>query len=413
MQSAESISASRSYWTHAVDAFPSPVAQFRMAQLIDLDDRLYETARIVYRFLVGWYHDGHGDALLSQRHVAKVMKQRAPAGAAVPSRNAVQRAIIALMDAGWVVRTFQGRGKGKGASRYVPVLNVLEIAAQGKFPQPAHATGPVVADDELARPNGPVVAHATGPVAPELAHATGPKTLLLDPGTDPGTSNSNVSADPALAGLAAATPAAGFERIWNAYGKLGNKRASREAWSALVEPDVDLIVERAASWAASARPGQKRMPLEKWLAAEKFDEADRQVAPKERKAKDKPPEPVTIPANDNAPATGSPECWPAGEFVGQFVEGRVEEEARELMVTMSFRIDSPGEHFGRIHEHRFWLRAIVPSYQEKGQATMTAICRAVGLRDVDDTDLLLGRPIWASSDGETIAYRPLSEAEAA
>src|SRR5688572_25826624 len=119
------------FWTHKVDAFPSPVAQFRMAQLIDFDDRLYETARIVYRFLVGWYHDEHGDALLSQRHVAKVMKQRAPEGSVVPSRNAVQRAIIALMDTGWVVRTFQGRGKGKGASRYVPVINALELAAQG------------------------------------------------------------------------------------------------------------------------------------------------------------------------------------------------------------------------------------------------------------------------------------------
>ncbi|TIV73082.1 MAG: hypothetical protein E5V89_02245, partial [Mesorhizobium sp.] len=267
----EAIASSRAYWTHKVDAFPGPVAQFRMAQLIDLDERLYETARIVYRFLVGWYHDDHGDALLSQRHVAKVMKQRAPEGAAVPSRNAVQRAIIALMETGWVVRTFQGRGKGKGASRYVPVVNVLELAAQGKFPEPAHSNGPVDGQDELAHDNGPLVAHATGPVDSELAQFGGPKTRLPDPPKGAGTGSIN-DVSPA-GGPAAVAPAAaeGFERIWKAYGKLGNKTAAREAFAAIVNSDVEHIVARATSWAASAKPGQKRMPLERWHASEKYD----------------------------------------------------------------------------------------------------------------------------------------------
>ena len=176
----------RRYWTHKVKPFPEPVAQFRMAQLIDFDDRLYETARVVYRFLVGWYHHDHGDALLSQRHVAKVMKQRAPDGASVPSRNAVQRAILALLETGWVVRTAKGRGRKKTASRYIPVINVLELAEQGKFPELAHAIGPDEDDAELAHANGPVsseLAHDNGPVDAKLAHAIGPKTLLPDPTT--------------------------------------------------------------------------------------------------------------------------------------------------------------------------------------------------------------------------------------
>jgi hypothetical protein len=37
---------------------------------------------------------------------------------------------------------------------------------------------------------------------------------------------------------------------------------------------------RAAAWAASAKPGYRRMPLQKLLAAEKYDEADRGVRPK-------------------------------------------------------------------------------------------------------------------------------------
>ncbi|MBO6725558.1 MAG: hypothetical protein JJ911_07860 [Rhizobiaceae bacterium] len=273
----EKIGETPAYWTNNVKPFPNPVAQFRMAQLIDFDARLYENARIVYRFLCAWYHDGHGDALLSQRHVAKVMKQRAPEGAATLSNRTVGRAIIALMEAGWVARTFKGRGKGRGASRYVPVVNVLELAAQGKFPEPGQYGGPV----EPGHSNGPPVGHANGPVTPEQGHPNGPKTHLPDPRTDARTGKGKVSAD---GGAAASAPAAtsGFERIWKAYGKRGNKTKSREAFGAIVEPDVKHLAERAASWAASAKPGQNRMPLEKWLAEEKYDEADRRQAKRRR-----------------------------------------------------------------------------------------------------------------------------------
>lgn len=302
----------RRYWTHKVKPFPEPVAQFRMAQLIDFDDRLYETARVVYRFLVGWYHHEHGDALMSQRHVAKVMKQRAPEGAVVPSRNAVQRAIIALMDTGWVVRTAKGRGRKKTASRYVPVVNVLELAEQGKFPELAHVNGPDEGDCVVAHANGPVLsepAHANGPDCAELAHATGPKTLLPDPRTlDSGTGNVSidVSATALAPGLAAAPGGDGFEMVWRAYGKLGNKAAARDVFATIIEPDVDHIAGRAASWAASAKPGRPRMPLEKWLAAERYDEADRSVV-RERKSK-------PTPANDNAPADIDDGEWDVGPF---------------------------------------------------------------------------------------------------
>ncbi len=293
----EKIGESRSYWTHKVDNFPSPVAQFRMSQLIDLDDRLYETARVVYRFMVGWYHDGHGDALLSQRHVAKVMKQRAPDGAVVPSRNAVQRAILALMDAGWVVRSFQGRGKGRGASRYVPVMNVLELAAQGKFPQPAHSNGPV----ELAHSIGPLVARANGPVDVEPAHSNGPKTLLPDPSTDAVTGNGNVSALADAPGGAAMQE--DFERLWKAYGKYGSKEASRKAFNAISDPNIAHMIERASAWATSAKPGQRRMSLEKWLIQERYDEADRKTVQANRVTANtnEPPLPTVAPKPSKEP----------------------------------------------------------------------------------------------------------------
>jgi hypothetical protein len=83
------------------------------------------------------------------------------------------------------------------------------------------------------------------------------------------------------------------------------------------------------------------------------------------------------------------------------------------MVTMCFRIDSPGEHFGRICEHQFWLRAVVSSYEAEGRATLSIICSALGLRDVTDTDMLLGKPLVAVSGGDGATYRPVSMSEAA
>src|SRR5690606_27636224 len=60
-------------------------------------------------------------------------------------------------------------------------------------------------------------------------------------------------------GADAPAEAGGFERVWRAYKKHGNKQASRKAFEAIPNPEVDLITSRAASWAASAKPGQRRM----------------------------------------------------------------------------------------------------------------------------------------------------------
>lgn len=107
------------------------------------------------------------------------------------------------------------------------------------------------------------------------------ESYLLSPAYKPADSKSTnaVSASgpdaeaPAVAGI-------GFERIWKAYGRYGNKQASKQAFEAITNPEMDHIVSRATAWAASAKPGRRRMPLEKWLAAEKYDEADRSVRPK-------------------------------------------------------------------------------------------------------------------------------------
>ncbi|MER9150809.1 hypothetical protein NKI30_19505 [Mesorhizobium opportunistum] len=286
----EKLGESRAYWTHEVRTYPSPVSVIRMAQLIDFDDRLYENARIVYRFLISWYHEDFGDALMSMRHVSKVMRSRAPDGVKILSHSVVQRGIIALMEAGWVARTFKGRGKGKGASRYVPVLNVLDLAAQGKFPQPSHSGGTV----EPSHANGTLVTHANGTVAAELSHANGTKTLLPDPRTDAETGNEDIDCPPPADGLAAtAAGQGGFDELYSAYGVRKEYAAARVEYEKLA-PDAALhaeMVKAARAW-RTAGGGIERMHLARWIREGRYREDPKG----ERKAKppaDKPAEAAT------------------------------------------------------------------------------------------------------------------------
>jgi hypothetical protein len=271
------IAATPAYWTHGVEPFPAPVAQGRMAQLVDFDDRLYEQARIVYRFLVYWYHDKHGDALLSQRHVAHVMKQRAPAGAKVLSRSVVQRAILALMETGWVVRSYKGRGRNKSrtGSRYIPVANVTDLAAQGKFPELTHTNGPDDIVTEPAHAIGPdkaYAAQATGPDRAYAAHANGPKTHIQDTGTIDPCTCSDMNSPPVAAGLSAAAPqGGGFERLAAAYAKAGDNLAKARAAFNDIDPDhpeLERMVRAAESWKRTATG--KRMSLERWLKEKRW-----------------------------------------------------------------------------------------------------------------------------------------------
>ncbi|WP_453964740.1 hypothetical protein [Bradyrhizobium elkanii] len=235
-----------------------------MSQLVDFDPRLSESARLVYRFLINWYHHEHGDALLSQRHVATVMKKRAPDGAECPSRSAVSRAIILLPETGWVARTNRGRGRNRSASRYIPVFNVLDLAEQGRFPELAQQVGQFGAPENrptMRATTGP----ASGPVHASTGSAGGPKTPLQDPVTD------RVlvviwmfrKLRPAAEG---GVLAGGFEALASAYAKPGdNLHGARLAYNALApgEPEQTRMVIAAESWRASAKG--PRMSLERWI----------------------------------------------------------------------------------------------------------------------------------------------------
>jgi hypothetical protein len=406
-QAEEKIGESRAYWTHKVDRFPSPVAQFRMAQLVDLDERLYENARIVYRFLVGWYHDAHGDALLSMRHVSKVMRARSPEGATVLSHSVVQRAIIALMETGWVVRTFKGRGKGKGASRYVPVLNVLELAAQGKFPEPSHCSGTV----EPSHSGGTDVSRTNGTVEGEPSHSSGTKTLIPDPLKDAGTGKEDINdCAGATAGLSAAAGAQdGVDELYAAYGVRQDFSAARIEYEKLA-PSAEQhaeIIAAARAW-RSAAGGIERMRLARWLREKRFMEDPKGERPKPTdKPKDKP---TPTPANDQFSA-GDPRAWPPGRHIVEIVDTDVKKVGGDTEVIIEFRI-LDGQRAGDRLEHRFFIEAYVGRLQEEGQAYLSAICSAVGVAAIEDTSELEFYTLAARAVDGRIAYGALDEAEA-
>ncbi|MBS3649679.1 hypothetical protein KEU06_13785 [Pseudaminobacter sp. 19-2017] len=214
-----------------------------------------------------------------------------------------------------------------------------------------------------------------------------------------------------------------FEELWCAYyprrGK--NKKEARAAYTTL-NPGPDLhgrMVEAArewqASWAAQNNPDAPRRTLAKWIEREEY-ECDPPTAykPKERKAPKVEPA-VAANENDNVPdfMVGSPKLWPAGRYVGEFIDGDIDRKGGDEEVTLAFLVNTPGEHDGKVFEHRFYTQAFIESYQREGQATLESICAAIGLNSVSDTDDILFKPLQAIANGKTVSYLPIPAEEAA
>jgi hypothetical protein len=408
-------SLTREYWTYNVGDVTGPVAQFRMSQLVDYDLRLTDPARTVYRFLIGWYMRSNGDALASVRHIVAIMRARAPDGARHLSRSAVQRAIVLLIDAGWLVRTHVG--KGRGASRFVPVLNVLELATQGTLPSAEKNSVPPYRDTNdgsvASHSTGTDVSHSTGTLEALASHSSGTKTLLPDPRTDAETGKEDNDCAPPADGLSATAVAQeGFDELYVTYGVKKDKTAARHAYEKLA-PDAGLharMVEAASAWRQAAG-GIERMHLARWIREERYDEDPK--GERKAKAKASKPEPTAEPepANDNIPdfMIGSPSLWPVGRHIGTFVAGHIEKHGgSDEEVTMDFETTA-----GDVFKHRFYSQAYIKSFQEQGQKIIGDIVYAVGLQDASDTDDFLFKPLVAIADGRTIQYLPLNAAEAA
>lgn len=423
-------SLTRAYWTYKVDSMTGPVAQFRMAQLVDYDLRLTDPARTVYRFMIGWYmHAKYGDALASVRHIVKTMRDRAPDGARHLSRSAVQRAIMLLIKCGWLVRTHTG--KGRGGSRYVPVLNVLELAAQGTLPisVPDHRDATEI--PLVSHSTGTAVSHSTGTQSDLASHVTGTKTLLLDPPTDGSTEREIDPATPTAPPLAdglAATAAGGtaveerarshaddiqaaqakltFELCYRTYDYAKGKKEARAAWDALpAEVDRAAVIKAAAAWQASweaqGKPDAPRKHLATWLREERYDEdAPTGYQPKEKaKAKSgpqksaNPAEPVS--QKSDARATAKPaKRQPAAPITARVTASEVVkvEGLSELLFTAT-------DEAGVEHEHVITLEHPDMETQFEGQRQLAKLVHAAGLEQIQDSSELHDRTIVITENG--------------
>lgn len=234
----------------------------------------------------------------------------------------------------------------------------------------------------------------TSPVFPR-------ESYLLSPAYSPADSKSRLVSATAAQGHSAA-PEAGreFDRVWLAYGKYGNKVASRKAFATINNPDVDLIVKRATAWAASAKPGQRRMPFEKWLASEKWDEADRRTV-------------VAKPANDDVEVDEDEDSVRKKSAGDNFASAERLKARRRAAVA----IDAPHGVVltvtGAATESRgadTWLaiqtaqgsvavlfEAVEPHLQEEGQRHLTRLVDACGV-EINEPQDLIGRE-FIISDG--------------
>jgi hypothetical protein len=97
--------------------------KFLLATRIDFDKRIGRKHRLVYCFLLDYYHSKYGDALASVRHIAACLQERDPFEKGLYIGD-IHGALTDLVEWGYVT---QEKGSGRRASRYTPVWGDVPI----------------------------------------------------------------------------------------------------------------------------------------------------------------------------------------------------------------------------------------------------------------------------------------------
>ncbi|WP_338688653.1 hypothetical protein V5279_24385 [Bradyrhizobium sp. 26S5] len=316
-------------------------------------------------------------------------------------RPAVIRACRELTEWGFTKRHV---GSGTRPSEYEPVWATTKFASGSETYTPASGM-------EMDTSCG-VETITTRPASGVDSHT---ESYLPSPAYRPadGVGKSVSASGP---GADAPAEAGGFERIWRAYGRHGNKQASKRAFEAIASPDVDHIEVRASAWAASAKPGQRRMPLEKWLAAEKYDEADRTVRPTA-----KPPEldeegEVARRRDSTFDATEAAER--ARRIQRSAIEIAVPRRVPLIVVSSALESRDEGTWLEMQTDHgrvAVLLEGRDAATQEAGQAHFGRLTAACGINEIDDSAELHGKPFmvverYAVDEGVSLPEGTLSAA---
>ncbi|MCQ1775349.1 helix-turn-helix domain-containing protein [Neorhizobium galegae] len=219
----------------------------------------------------------------------------------------------------------------------------------------------------------------------------------------------------------------GFSEFWSVWPRKHGIKKARAEWEKILT-DVDIVIEVAGDWAAHYEEHgiDKRWIPEpaNWLKGERWkedlpivhiDAKGAAIAKAKANAPAKKPEP----ANDNVEGNGddipefmkgSPSLWPVGEYWGEFVDNRIDNDCGDHSAWMTFLINTPGTHFGNELQHRFYLDCCIERYKNEGTQYLADICRAVGLSQVEDLDELMFKPLRVKADGNRLLYTKVAEA---
>ncbi|KYK47280.1 hypothetical protein A1D31_31425 [Bradyrhizobium liaoningense] len=195
-----------------------------------------------------------------------------------------------------------------------------------------------------------------------------------------------------------------FERIWKAYGRYGNKQASKRAFEDIASPDVDHIASRAAAWAASAKPGRRRMPLEKWLEQERYDEADRSVNARTAPTTDEKAAEAEEEVGDVRRKQG-PDHFAIAEAARRARQSAIEFDVpRGMLVTIvdSAVVARGADRWLELQTDRggvaVLLEGHIEAIQAEGQAHLGRLASACGIDEIDDSSELHGKSFIIDRD---------------
>ncbi|MBP2560358.1 hypothetical protein J2857_003127 [Neorhizobium galegae] len=400
-------------------------AKFRLMTILPYDKRAKRKHILVFGFILDWYHSKYGDALASVRHVVATVKERDPFGVGLFTGD-VHAALTDLVAWGYLT---QEKGAGRRASRYIPVWEKAHSVQKSP-----NAT--VDSSSVRENPNTCVLEN------PNATADSIQKTPNEDPSTGPGHRTgshvvgnefSEPATPPLSAGLTATVAGSpegegdGFPEFWKVWPRKHGIKKARAEWKKILT-DVDIIIEVAGDWAAHYKEhgvDKKWIPEPaNWLKGERWledlpivhiDAKGAAIAKAKANAPAKKPEP----ANDNVEGNsddipefmkGSPSLWPVGEYWGEFVDNRIDNDCGDHSAWMTFLINTPGTHFGNELQHRFYLDCCIERYKNEGTQYLADICRAVGLSQVEDLDELMFKPLHVKADGNRLLYTKVAEA---
>lgn len=226
----------------------------------------------------------------------------------------------------------------------------------------------------------------------------------------------------------------GFEELWRAYHPIKGrdvKKIARAAYEKLA-PDTDLharMVESAGewfdAWASQGNPTASRKTLAGWIA----DECYESLPPTAYKLKERKAKPAAkakpVAANDNeAPPRQKPvqgpmpfsndvgPFTPTGRFLVEIVGSDVaDEDAFTTRVELHLRDANSQQSHPLEFTHTFYINHPSEFKQGRGQRFVEALKNCFDIGELDDTEDLHFRPVWATVTEQLgIHYEKFEEA---